>query len=478
MEEQRYPVNIQLVGVMQKEAAKLYMTTVLWSDQNEITVYRSLEDFKTLHRQLKKKFPSSNPFKRSGRIIPKFKAARVQKNMQKWSPSKSVLRLKALEEYCSELLKSDPRICQSSEFIQFLLPKSQDLNSDFAKNSIVIMPSETSLDSSKVLTNNDVTQPFVTETYRCIATYETKDTKNHPFKVEVDETVDVLIKDQKGWWLVENEAKRLAWFPAPYLQRAEMSDDGPDVMEDGSIFYVAAKNYKAMNSDEISVEIGSVVEVLQKSDNGWWIVRYNRKAGFVPSMYLQPYNNPRIRMMPAQREMTSSTLDLAQLQHPGDNSLQASSREFSRSQGNLRLPSGSTLDLRDKQMSRSMGRLPDARSTQLTPPSIRVQFAENSQQSSLSEDSEEFSDESSFSGTDSLNRSDAEEQFRRSRTPTLDSSGSLSPESLTEGKMISSRSDPSLSRMPSTPKVPPRPQAQEILKRCTTVTRKNLQRTS
>lgn len=60
------------------------------------------------------------------------------------------------------------------------------------------MPSETSLDSTKVLTNNDVTQPFVTETYRCIATYETKDTKNRPFKVEVDETVDVLIKDQKG----------------------------------------------------------------------------------------------------------------------------------------------------------------------------------------------------------------------------------------------------------------------------------------
>lgn len=205
-------------------------------------------------------------------------------------------------------------------------------------------------------------------------------------------------------------------------------------------------------------------------------LRYNQKAGFVPSMYLQPYNNPRMRMMPAQREMTSSTLDLAQLQHPGDNSLQASGRELSRSQGNLCLPPGSTLDPRDKQMSRSMGRLPDARSTQLTPPSIRVQFAENSQQSSLSE--EEFSEESSFSGSDSLNRSDAEQRCRRSRTPTFDSSGSLSPESPTEGKMISSRSDPYLSKMPSTPKVPPRPQAQEILKRCTTVTRNNLQRTS
>ncbi|XP_016093996.1 putative neutrophil cytosol factor 1C [Sinocyclocheilus grahami] len=380
-----------------------------------------------------------------------------------------------LEEYCSELLKSDPRFCQSSELIQFLLPKPQDLDSDLAKNSIVIMPSETSLSSGNVGMNN-VTQPFVTETYRCIATYETKDTKNRPFKVEVDEIVDVLIKDQKGWWLVENEAKHLAWFPAPYLQRAEMDDDGPDVMDDGSVFYVAAKSYKAMNSDELSVEIGSVVEVLQKSDNGWWIVRYNRKAGFVPSMYLQPYNNPRMHLMPAKREITSSTLDLAQLQRPGENFLQVSSRELSRSQGNLG-PPGSTLDPKDKQMSRSMSRLPDAHTTRLTPPSVRVEFVENGQQSSLSDDSEEFSDDSSFSGK-SLNRSDTEEQLRRSRTPTLNSSGSLSPESAEGGKMIGSRSDPSLNKMPSTPKIPPRPKAQEILKRCTTVTCKNLQRTS
>uniref|UniRef100_A0A673KNT4 NADPH oxidase organizer 1-like n=1 Tax=Sinocyclocheilus rhinocerous TaxID=307959 RepID=A0A673KNT4_9TELE len=459
MGEQRHPVNIQLVGVMQKEVAKLYMTTVLWSDQNEITVYRSLEDFKTLHRQLKKKFPPSKPIRRSERIVPKFKGKYFA----------SLLRLKALEEYCSELLKSDPRFCQSSELIQFLLPKPQDLDSDFAKNSIVIMPSETSLSSGNVGMN--VTQPFVTETYRCIATYETKDTKNRPFKVEVDEIVDVLIKDQKGWWLVENEAKHLAWFPAPYLQRAEMDDDGPDVMDGGSVFYVAAKSYKAMNSDELSVEIGSVVEVLQKSDNGWWI-----EAGFVPSMYLQPYNNPRMHLMPAKREITSSTLDLAQLQRPGENFPQVSSRELSRSQGNLG-PPGSTLDPKDKQMSRSMSRLPDAHTTRLTPPSVRVEFVENGQQSSLSDDSDEFSDDSSFSGK-SLNRSDTEEQLRRSRTPTLDSSGSLRPESAEGGKMIGSRSDPSLNKMPSTPKIPPRPQAQEILKRCTTVTCKNLQRTS
>lgn len=43
-----------------------------------------------------------------------------------------------------------------------------------------------------------ITHPFVTMTYRCVAVYETKDTKNHPFKVDVDEKVDVLIKDPTG----------------------------------------------------------------------------------------------------------------------------------------------------------------------------------------------------------------------------------------------------------------------------------------
>lgn len=46
--------------------------------------------------------------------------------------------------------------------------------------------------------HGNVTQPFVTETYRCVAPYETKDTKNKPFKVAMDEKVDVLIKDKAG----------------------------------------------------------------------------------------------------------------------------------------------------------------------------------------------------------------------------------------------------------------------------------------
>ena len=31
-----------------------------------------------------------------------------------------------------------------------------------------------------------------------------------------------------GWWLVENEDKRLAWFPAPYLEKLEDGEDDED----------------------------------------------------------------------------------------------------------------------------------------------------------------------------------------------------------------------------------------------------------
>lgn len=64
--------------------------------------------------------------------------------------------------------------------------------------SIMIIPSEDDVKAGH--TNGNVTSPFVTETYRCVAAYETKDTKNKAFKVDKDEKVDVLIKDKAGQW--------------------------------------------------------------------------------------------------------------------------------------------------------------------------------------------------------------------------------------------------------------------------------------
>lgn len=34
------------------------------------------------------------------------------------------------------------------------------------------------------------------------------------------------------------------------------------------------RSYSTKKDDEVSVPIGSVVEVLRKSDDGWWLIRY------------------------------------------------------------------------------------------------------------------------------------------------------------------------------------------------------------
>lgn len=38
--------------------------------------------------------------------------------------------------------------------------------------------------------------------------------------------------------------------------------------------YCAVRSYVTKKDDEVSVPIGSVVEVLRKSDDGWWLIRY------------------------------------------------------------------------------------------------------------------------------------------------------------------------------------------------------------
>lgn len=247
-------------------------------------------------------------------------------------------------------------------------------------------------------------------------------------------------------------------------------------------------------------------------------------------MYLQPYNNPRVQLLTAQKEMRSSTLNLAQLQQrpgsPGGASVASgfllapsSQQQLSRSQGNLlKLPGSASssrspsptltprLNLKDRYKSRSMNTLesedsPDAiyqNPRSLGVPSLRVDPGSSpnlaagdsmgreesvdrgSEEGSEEGDDSEFSfsdDGSTFSGTSSLNvsRSDLREELQRSRTPDPPTRAGLSPDSglgVPGGRLMPSRSQPNLANLASTPKVPPRPRAKE-LSRCTTVTRKN-----
>lgn len=291
----RHPLEAKAVGVLQHGRLKINIFSILWSDHNDILIYRKYEDFKNMNRELKKKFPlESGLLRKSDNMIPKLRDVPIFRMNR--NTSRCIERLRLLENHCQQLLTADEKISHCDVVTSFFTPSSSDLNPNFPQNSLMIMPSEAreqQRERPKWLPKPPATEPIVSQMYLCVEDHETKDTKNRPFKVKRNEHLGVLIKENSGWWLVENEEKRLAWFPAPFLKALETEDDldsGTDSDNEG-IRYYSTMAYEAMSWDEVSISRGVLVEVIEKSNNGWWLIRYNGKNGFVPAMHLKPYQN-------------------------------------------------------------------------------------------------------------------------------------------------------------------------------------------
>uniref|UniRef100_A0A670JSV7 SH3 domain-containing protein n=1 Tax=Podarcis muralis TaxID=64176 RepID=A0A670JSV7_PODMU len=155
------------------------------------------------------------------------------KKNQKLSRCRESLRL--LEIYCQELLKTKARISQGEDVVHFFEAQSRDMDPSFPEDSIVILPSEMGPGKKEtpLPPSATITQPVVSQSYRCIEAYETKDTSNRLFRATKGEILEVLMKDKTGWWLVENYWKQIAWFPAPYLEETEEAAATEETEETG-----------------------------------------------------------------------------------------------------------------------------------------------------------------------------------------------------------------------------------------------------
>ncbi|XP_054499887.2 NADPH oxidase organizer 1 [Agelaius phoeniceus] len=440
----RYPVDVKAVGFMQCRKQKNYMMFVSWSDQNNILIYRTFEDFKKFHKELKRKFPTESGSLRS---LPRFKGITMQQR-KGGKLNRCLEILKLLETYSRELLKTDVKISRGEEVNQFFKAQTQDLDPSFPENSAVIMPSVFRREKSPQPLS--ITLPQASQSYRCLEAFETKDTKNKPFTVAQKEIVEVLIKDMTGWWLVENADKQIAWFPASYLEELDACEDIQHAFssdEEGSLYFVV-QAYEAQKADELSLNQGVVVEVLRTSHNGWWLIRYNGCTGYMPSLCLRPYQNPHHKL----QSILSCSL------HACTPSL--SSREEHSSSARSRSHS-----------------LPQASSTP---------------QLGLGLDSSSLSSGSSSAGATrlawkpELSRSLPEVKPARSSpglSHELATHSSKSPQLSARDRNDSGFVESCAAELPlaapepaaGVPKVPARPSAQEILQRCSTVTKRAVQ---
>ncbi|NWX24183.1 NOXO1 oxidase, partial [Aegotheles bennettii] len=474
----RYPVDVKAVGLMQCRKQKNYMMFVSWSDQNNILIYRTFEDFKRFHKELKRKFPiESGSLRRSDRTIPRFKDANAKQRMS-GKLNRCLEILKLLENYSQELLKTDVKISQGDDVVQFFKAQPQDLDPSFPENSVVIMPSEIGGGKKKQSWHRDpsITHPQASQSYRCIESFETQDTKNKTFKVTEKEIVEVLIKDRTGWWLVENTDKQIAWFPASYLEEIDVHKDIQNALssnEEGNLHFVV-QPYESQAADELSLNSGVVVEVVRESDNGWWLVRYNGHTGYLPSMCLQPYKNPHHKL----QTIMSCGLNVST---PNLCSSLMAPQPRGEAVGQHGVQACSSLDQTKEDMSsRSRSRsLPRASSiSDLESDSLSLSSGSSSEQ------------DGRLSWKPDLSRSLPEvEQARSSPLGHTTTTRSSKSPRLTckdrndSGFVESSAADLSCSLTDAdsatcVPKVPTRPSAHEILQKCSTVTKRAVQASS
>ncbi|KAG8433328.1 hypothetical protein GDO86_017565 [Hymenochirus boettgeri] len=450
------------------------MFSILWSDHNKILIYRQFEDFKKLNRELKRKFPiEAGLFKKSEKILPKFKDVPLFRKNR--STNRFIERLHLLEKYSHELLRADGKISKCDLVVNFFTPRNNDLNPNFPENSLMIMSSEVKeqKEQQKKLPSSPVTHPIVSQKYVCMEDYETKDTKNRPFKVKQHQTLEVLIKENSGWWLVENEEKHLAWFPAPYLKESESCeglDYGMDPDDEGILYY-ASKAYEAMNSDEISITVGVLVEIIEKANNGWWLIRYNGRAGYVPAMYLKPYRTyQQIQTMVSEGKSTSTpnlfkASSSLTLNTNTDGEKTSEEQSESKSGDNIwKTP----LKL-DRRKSRSLYRLPS--NMILSVPMDLLSKKDITSKTVLRGSTRSLNKECNVKPAkktegDPGNSIDQPDHAQNTYKPRLVASG--------DGTTVISTQTSKCT--PSKPFIPQRPGTHEILNRCTTVTKKALQR--
>ncbi|XP_052771631.1 SH3 and PX domain-containing protein 2A-like isoform X2 [Mya arenaria] len=157
---------------------------------------------------------------------------------------------------------------------------------------------------------NKISKPKPLEVYVAVAEYQRQE--KGEVSLQLGMLVEVVEKTESGWWFVNVEEEQ-GWVPSTCLER----EDG--VKEDTTVHlapgheeqYLCTEEYTAQSCDEVSMERGSVVDVMEKNLEGWWLVKYNGREGYVPATYLIKTEAFKIRKDKGERPHNNNVLSVA-----------------------------------------------------------------------------------------------------------------------------------------------------------------------
>ncbi|XP_040490911.1 neutrophil cytosol factor 1 isoform X3 [Ursus maritimus] len=92
------------------------------------------------------------------------------------------------------------------------------------------------------------------------------------------------------WWPVQGTAWRRQPIPHRPLTPPSLWPDitGPIILQT----YRAIADFEKSSGSQMALATGDVVEVVEKSESGWWFCQMKTKRGWVPASYLEPLDSP------------------------------------------------------------------------------------------------------------------------------------------------------------------------------------------
>ncbi|XP_077908560.1 SH3 and PX domain-containing protein 2B isoform X1 [Ictidomys tridecemlineatus] len=304
MPPRRSIVEVKVLDVQKRRVPNkhyVYIIRVTWSSGSTEAIYRRYSKFFDLQMQMLDKFPMEGGQKDpKQRIIPflpgkiLFRRSHVR--------DVAVKRLVPIDEYCKALIQLPPYISQCDEVLQFFETRPEDLNP----------PKEEHIGKKK--SGGDLTSvdPMVLEQYVVVANYQKQESSE--ISLSVGQVVDIIEKNESGWWFVST-AEEQGWVPATCLEGQDAGQDEFSLQPEevswrywslprpvgrrrtlGDLYssswrqeekYTVIYPYTARDQDEMNLERGAMVEVIQKNLEGWWKIRYQGKEGWAPASYLK-----------------------------------------------------------------------------------------------------------------------------------------------------------------------------------------------
>ncbi|KAM9781999.1 SH3 and PX domain-containing protein 2B isoform X2 [Syngnathus typhle] len=249
----------------------VYIIKVSWTDGSTELIYRRYSKFFDLQMELLDKFPVEGGQKDPKRRIIPFLPGKI---LFRRSHIRDVAmkRLRPINEYCRALIQLPVYISQCEEVRVFFETRPEDLNP----------PKEEPAGKKKSGDGNSA-DPLLLDQFVAVTDYEKQESSE--ISLRVGQVVEVIEKNESGWWFVSSEDAQ-GWVPATCLEAQDDPDDFTIPGEEEEKYSVVYP-YSARDEDEIDLERGMIVEVIQKNLEGWWKIRYQGREGWAPASYLK-----------------------------------------------------------------------------------------------------------------------------------------------------------------------------------------------